>query len=122
MVLKYRDVIVKESGKICSKADEIWEVMSKELLSKNLSIPKSSLYSYVSCDTAGIRKVLMPDFAKRERIECPNDTSTVQSDSNNDLSINSSSNSIENSSKTVEVFLSKREFDELLVRKQYNNK
>ena len=66
VVLKYRDVIVKESGKICSKADEIWEVMSKELLSKNLSIPKSSLYSYISCDTAGIRKVLMPDFAKFE--------------------------------------------------------
>ena len=29
---------------------------------------------------------------------------------------------LKNSSKTVEVFLSKWEFDELLVRKQYNNK
>lgn len=122
LVLKYKDVVVIGNGKICSKSDEIWEIMSKELSLKNQCIPKSSLYSYVMCDTHGIRKIINPNFFKRAIINNPEVKKAVEHPPKTDFSMNSINSVDDIPSKTVEVFLSKREFDDILVRKQYNNK
>lgn len=92
--------------------------MSKELSLKTQCIPKSSLCSYVTCDTDGIRRTINPELSKRVIIDHPEDKEAVETHPQNDFSMNSTNFIDDIPFKTVEVFLSKREFDDILARER----
>lgn len=115
VIVKFKESIVTDTGKIVSKTNEIWKVISDELLDRNVTVPKSSLYTYVSCNLGGIRNIITKDIIIDSKSDKADDA-----DDANDTS-NSSDISEDSTVKRIEVHFSRKEFSDLCEFKIYNN-
>ena len=118
VVIKYKENIILENGKFRGKAHEIWKILSQELKNQDIEVSSRSLYSYVSCNTDNIRSQIS--------LECVPNVENVDNDEeilceSNNSSMNSQTGS-DKGTRVVDIFLSKREFDNLCVTIKYNNK
>lgn len=119
VLLKYKNDIVLEKGKICWRKCAIWTAISNELSKRKVSVSESSLYSYVTCNINNIRKELTSkeDFKKvQENIlvqeelqnqECPRDSDVFQN--------------VLPSIRKVKIHFNKSEMDALFVKKSSHN-
>ena len=116
IVYRNKDSIKVDDGRIRSKTSEIWMTMSQQLKKDGILMPASSLYSFVSCNTNNIRDKIIGQheiaYSTDEDLKNNNET---------DIFVNSI-NLVEETTSIFEVHLSRKEFEEMLVRKKYNNK
>ena len=122
VVTKYKSVIVKKDGKLQGKKHDVWNTLSQELRSRKIEVSSGSLYSYVSCNTDNIRNQISQEYESHaEKVDSGEDIPPEQ----NNTWMTSSMSSEENDDKktrVVEISLSKKQFDDLCITKEYSNK
>ena len=114
ILYKFKDLVKVDNQKIQSKSSAIWMTVSAELKKNGVLMPASSLYSFVSCNINNIRDKII---GQREVVNRVDD----ELEKKNDISLNLDLSEDEDSTSTFEVHFSKKEFEEMLVRKKYNN-
>jgi hypothetical protein len=113
VILKYKEQVLLPSNTIVAKHDKIWEVMSQEL---GDAILPSSLYTFATCNTYGIRDKL----TNRPRQSADFNDSVTRSESELGVS-NHSITSTDGNAKILHfyIFFDDSEFDNLLITKTY---
>ncbi|XP_043481782.1 uncharacterized protein LOC122510897 [Leptopilina heterotoma] len=119
VLLKHKNDIVLDKGRICGKKCEIWSVVSNELLEKKVLVSQSSLYGYVSCNIDNVRKKLTSeeDFKTvQQNILLQKELENQEAQRDSDVFNNSL-----RSCKKVKIHFSKNEMDSLIVKKSVHN-
>lgn len=129
LLIKYKNDVILDDGRIKSKCDKIWCTLSKEI---NDVMTPNALYTYVVCNKHNVHDKLMSSFPSAEQDESDimkdEENSTSKNTSKNESSINESVATCDESyerileSRQETIFtinIPKSDFEALIIHKKY---